>query len=110
LESNQPEELGRKITPGASRFGLIRRGLHRFFQRRDDDRGVGVAEEARALPARAKAHAPSGAKRTKEILREPKQLTSRGRAYSAMDRGANFGYSAARISIVAWAMTALRRA
>jgi hypothetical protein len=76
LESNQPEELGRKITPGASRFGLIRRGLHRFFQRRDDDRGVGVAEEARALPARAKAHAPSGAKRTKEILREPKQLTS----------------------------------
>jgi hypothetical protein len=34
----------------------------------------------------------------------------RGRAYSAMDISANFGYSAARISIVAWAMTALRRA
>jgi hypothetical protein len=27
-----------------------------------------------------------------------------------MDRGPNFSYSAARISIVAWAMTALRRA
>jgi hypothetical protein len=76
LESNQPEELGRKITPGAL---SLRTHSGQAFTASSSAAMIETSAWPRkrcALPAQAKAHARSHAKRTKENSREPKELAS----------------------------------
>src|ERR1700730_8670335 len=81
--------------------------------------GVGVESRAISDPEGIRRIEASGGRRSegRRLQAKARQVAvargdrlARGLTYSAMDRGADFGYSPARISIVVWAMTALCRA